>query len=396
MKKDLVSADRAKAAAAAPSAPDLAAEFLDRRTPLARVRNLLHRYPALSPGIVLVVAVVVFGIISPRFFFVNNLSLITQQVAVVGTLAIGQTLIILTAGIDLSVGAIMVLASMVVAQTASHNHVPAVLSLLLGLLVGLGAGAVNGLLVTRLKLPPFIVTLGTLNIFIALTLLYSNSASVIGQDIPALITATGATFPVFGVGVTYGVVLMLVLYVIMAFVLGRTAWGKHVYAVGDDKEAARLTGISVNRVLVFGIRLVLAGTVVLMEGRHAPDIGLYIPVRVGVWGALRRSWQLVKGKFWRVFGILLFGGLVVQIIGYALQFGITALVLTLGSWADSSGATVVAVVVSVAVGILTLMTLIASLAFMSAVQALIYLDLRVRREGLDLWMRPALRVEETA
>jgi len=144
----------------------------------------------------------------------------------------------------------MVLSSMVIAQTASQNHVPAVLSLLLGLLVGLGAGAVNGILVTRLKLPPFIVTLGTLNIFIALTLLYSNSASVIGQDIPALITATGNTFPVFGVGVTYGVVLMLILYIVMAFVLGRTAWGKHVYAVGDDKEAARLTGISVNRVLV--------------------------------------------------------------------------------------------------------------------------------------------------
>jgi len=229
---------------------DLATEFLDRRTPLSRVRNLLHRYPALSPGIVLIVAVIVFGVISPRFFFVNNLSLITQQVAVVGTLAIAQTLVILTAGIDLSVGAIMVLASMVVAQTASQNHVPAVLSLLLGLLVGLAAGAVNGLLVTRLKLPPFIVTLGTLNIFIALTLLYSNSASVNGQSLPAIITSTGATFPVFGVGVTYGVVIMLVLYVIMAFILGRTAWGKHVYAVGDDKEAARLTGISVNRVLV--------------------------------------------------------------------------------------------------------------------------------------------------
>jgi len=207
---------------------DLATEFLDRRTPLSRVRNLLHRYPALSPGIVLVVAVIVFGVISPRFFFVNNLSLITQQVAVVGTLAIAQTLVILTAGIDLSVGAIMVLASMVVAQTASQNHVPAVLALLLGLLVGVAAGAVNGLLVTRLKLPPFIVTLGTLNIFIALTLLYSNSASVNGQSLPAIITSTGATFPVFGVGVTYGVVIMLVLYVIMAFILGRTAWGKHV------------------------------------------------------------------------------------------------------------------------------------------------------------------------
>ena len=229
---------------------DLATEFLDRSTPLSRIRNLLHRYPALSPGIVLVVAVIVFGVISPRFFLANNLSLITQQVAVVGTLAIAQTLVILTAGIDLSVGAIMVLASMVMAQTASQNHVPAALALVLGLLVGLAAGALNGSLVTRLKLPPFIVTLGTLNIFLALTLLYSNSASVIGQNIPTLITSTGATFNVGGIGITYGVVGMLVLYVVMAFIMGKTSWGRHVYAVGDDKESARLAGIRVNRVLL--------------------------------------------------------------------------------------------------------------------------------------------------
>ncbi|MEV4263379.1 hypothetical protein [Kribbella sp. NPDC049584] len=193
----------------------------------------------------------------------------------------------------------------------------------------------------------------------------------------------------------------------LSFMLLIGGWGLAVLGIGAGADAAIssdaagavavvLMLVGGVLVLVFGIRLVLAGTVVLMEGRHAPDIGLYIPVRVGVWGALRRSWQLVKGKFWRVFGILLFGGLVVQIIGYALQFGITSLVLTVGSWADSSGATVVTVVVSVAVGIFTLMTLIASLAFMSAVQALIYLDLRVRREGLDLWMRPALRFGETA
>ncbi|MER7243956.1 hypothetical protein [Kribbella sp. NPDC000426] len=193
----------------------------------------------------------------------------------------------------------------------------------------------------------------------------------------------------------------------LSFMLLIGGWGLAVLGIGAGADAAISSDVAGAvavvmmlvggvLVLVFGIRLVLAGTVVLMEGRHAPDIGLYIPVRVGVWGALRRSWQLVKGKFWRVFGILLFGGLVVQIIGYALQFGITALVLTLGSWADSNGATVVTVVVSVAVGIFTVMMLIASLAFMSAVQALIYLDLRVRREGLDLWMRPALRLGETA
>ena len=229
---------------------DLATEFLDRQTPLGRVRQALHRYPALSPGIVIVIAVVVFGLLNPRFFYANNLSLITQQVAVVGTLAIAQTVIILTAGIDLSVGAMMVLASMVMAQTASQNGFPAPLALLMGLLVGLVAGALNGFLVTRLNLPPFIVTLGTLSIFLALTLLYSNSASVTGTSIPGMITATGATFAVGGVNITYGVVMMLVLYIIVAFILGKTGWGRHVYAVGDDPEAARLAGISVNRVLM--------------------------------------------------------------------------------------------------------------------------------------------------
>ena len=83
--------------------PDLAVEFLDRRTPLDRARQALHRYPALSPGIVIILAVIVFGLLNPRFFYANNLSLVSQQVAVVGTLAIAQTLVILTAGIDLGI-----------------------------------------------------------------------------------------------------------------------------------------------------------------------------------------------------------------------------------------------------------------------------------------------------
>ena len=103
---------------------DLAEEFLDRSTPLSRLRNILHRYPAISPAVVLVIAIIVFGIINPRFLYPANLSLITQQVAVVGTLALAQTLIILTAGIDLSVGAVMIFSSMVIAQTASTNGLP--------------------------------------------------------------------------------------------------------------------------------------------------------------------------------------------------------------------------------------------------------------------------------
>jgi fructose transport system permease protein len=242
---------------------DLAEEFLDRSTPLSRLRNVLHRYPAISPAVVLVIAIIVFGLINPRFLYPANLSLITQQVAVVGTLALAQTLIILTAGIDLSIGAAMILSSMVVAQTASANGVPGELALILGLFVGLAAGALNGFLVTRLKLPPFIVTLGTLNIFIALTLLYSHGATVRGAEMPGILTATGLPIAIGDVRITVGVIVMLALYIVVAFILGRTAWGRHVYAVGDDKEAARLAGISVNRVLM---SVYLAAGVILAIG----------------------------------------------------------------------------------------------------------------------------------
>ncbi|MBL7254224.1 ABC transporter permease [Paractinoplanes lichenicola] len=228
---------------------DLSSAFADRSTPLSRVRDLLHRYPAISPAVVLVVAVLVFGLLNDRFLAPANLSLITQQVAVVGTLAIAQTLVILTAGIDLSVGAAMILAAMVMAQSASSSGVPPVLALVLGLAAGIAAGALNGLLVTRLKLPPFIVTLGTLSIFTALTLLYTDGNTVRGSQLSSTLTFTGDTLSVLGIKISVGVLIMLALYVLIAYVLKRTAWGRHVYAVGDDKEAARLSGVRVNRVL---------------------------------------------------------------------------------------------------------------------------------------------------
>src|SRR4051795_5950575 len=133
-----------------------------------RLHDILHRNATLGPLFVLVLTIIIFSIAAENFLKPANLSLIVQQVMVVGTLGIAQTLIILTAGIDLSVGAIMVLSSMVMAQLAVNNGVPAPVALLAGLVVGLAAGALNGFLVTRFRLPPFIVTLGTLNIFIAL------------------------------------------------------------------------------------------------------------------------------------------------------------------------------------------------------------------------------------
>jgi fructose transport system permease protein len=237
-------------ATAATAQVDLAEEFLDRSTPASHVRNLLHRHPAISPALVLLVSVIVFGLLNDRFLRIENLSLITQQVAVIGTLAIAQTLIILTAGIDLSVGAVMVLCSMVMAQQVAQSGQPPLLGLVLGILTGLVAGAVNGLLVTRVKLPPFIVTLGTLSIFTAITLRYTDGQTVRGSELPSLLSWTGSIFSLGGLRISVGVLVMLLLYAVVAYALNRTAWGRHVYAVGDDKEAARLSGIRVDRVLL--------------------------------------------------------------------------------------------------------------------------------------------------
>src|SRR3954451_25293579 len=146
--------------------------------PAARIHDILHSNATLGPLFVLVLAIVVFSFASSRFLQPGNLSLIVQQVMVVGTLGIAQTLVILTAGIDLSVGAIMVLSSIVMAKLSADQGLPGVLALLIGFGVGTGCGLVNGTLVTRLRLPPFIVTLGTLNVFFALNLWYSKSATV--------------------------------------------------------------------------------------------------------------------------------------------------------------------------------------------------------------------------
>jgi len=125
-----------------------------------------------------------------------------------------------------------------------------VLAILIGVAVGVGAGLLNGGLVTRIGLPPFIVTLGTLSVFTAVGLLYSKGQSVQQADLPALVNWTGETFSVGRFRITTGVVLVAVLYVVVGFALANTAWGRHVYAVGDDKEAARLAGIRVDRVLL--------------------------------------------------------------------------------------------------------------------------------------------------
>ena len=209
----------------------------------------------LGPFIALLIACVFFGVATDRFFSGENFSLILQQIAVVGVIAIGQTLIILTAGIDLSCGMVMALGSIVMTKFAADLGMPPLLAVLCGMAATAAFGLVNGLLVTRIKLPPFIVTLGTYNIAFAITQLYSGAQTV--TDVAPLMTWLGNTFPVGGANVAYGTVLMILLYLGTWFWLRETAAGRHVYAVGNNPEATRLVGIPTERLLL-GV-YVLAG-----------------------------------------------------------------------------------------------------------------------------------------
>ncbi len=211
-------------------------------------RFQLPSLSTLGPLIALLIAVIVFSSQSPRFFSGTNFSLILQQISYTAVLAIGQTLIILIAGIDLSIGIVMALGGLVMAKLATQSGLNPLLAIGAGFLTTMFFGFLNSQIITRLRVPPFIATLGMLGIVTALNQTYSGSQTL--SNLPPALTALGNTFKIGGTAITYGTVLMLVLYLIAWFVLSETAPGRHVYAVGNNPEAARLSGIPINRLTV--------------------------------------------------------------------------------------------------------------------------------------------------
>jgi fructose transport system permease protein len=223
-------------------------------TPLQKLQHFLHSTPAAVPGIVLIAAIIIFGVLKgDRFFSAYTLTLILQQIAIVGVLAAGQTLVILVAGIDLSIGVVMVISTVVMGNCAVTYGLPPVLAIGIGILVGGLCGLLNGVLVAVMKLPPFIVTLGTWYIVMATNFIYSANETIRDADITAnaeFLHFFGTSFKLGGAVLTLGVVMMVGLVLLLWYALNHTAWGRHLYAVGDDPEAAELAGIRVRRVLI--------------------------------------------------------------------------------------------------------------------------------------------------
>ncbi len=210
-----------------------------RRNPAAVLRTLAR--PPWGSLIVLLVFCAIFSVMTTTFLAPGNLSLVVQQSVIVGTLAIGETLVILTAGIDLANGSIAVLGTIVAGRLVNDGY-DALGCLVLAVVLCTLVGVVAGTLVSRLKLPPFIVTLGLLGIVTAATRLISQGGAFPVTD--DLLAWTGNVFTLGGAPITYGMVIMIGLYGLIWYILTQTAWGRQIYAIGNSPAAARLVGIS--------------------------------------------------------------------------------------------------------------------------------------------------------
>lgn len=214
----------------------------------AQVTRRVLGAPTVGPLLALLLAMAFFSYKSENFLQGQNLSLVLQQVMVVGVLAIGQTFVILTAGIDLSCGTVMAFGQIVMTKLAVAEGVDPLLAIALGIGACVAFGLFNGVFVAGVGLPAFIVTLGTLNIAFALTHVYSNDETY--SELPSELLFFGRIFTIGGTDVTYGVPAMFVLFGVAWYALTQTTWGRHVFAVGDNIEAARLMGIKTRRVLL--------------------------------------------------------------------------------------------------------------------------------------------------
>jgi fructose transport system permease protein len=303
------------------------ASFEERdRSPIRRVQHFLHSSPSAVPLLVLLLSVALFGIVNgSKFFSPFALTLILQQVAIVGIVGAAQTLVILTAGIDLSVGAILVLCSVVMGKFSVNYGLPPFVGLLAGLMLGVACGAFNGLLIAYVKLPAFIVTLGTWQIFSAANFIYAANETIRSQDIDAqapLLHFLANKVEVGQANFTFAVFLMIAIAVLLWYVLNHTAWGRHVYAIGDDPEAARLSGINVKRKLISvyalaGLICAIAGWALIGRIGSVSPLGGQTANIDAITAAVIGGTSLFGGRG-SILGTM-FGALIVGVFGLGLR-----------------------------------------------------------------------------
>jgi ribose transport system permease protein len=198
--------------------------------------------------IAIVVLFAVFSVTANNFFTMRSVLSLALQTSAITIMGIGETFAIITAGIDLSIGSVIALSG-TIAVMAANAGVPIWLAMIVGLLVGVVCGLLNGLMITKIKLPPFIATLGMMMVARGVALTITNAMAfpapeAFGQLGNGAIFGTGPQFP----GISYPVLIMIAVAIIFSFILSKTRLGRYTYAVGSNEEAARRAGINVNRV----------------------------------------------------------------------------------------------------------------------------------------------------
>ena len=234
-----------------------------------------HRYAEYVILAAIVVEAVVFAAIAPQFLSVPNLVNVALSIAITGILAVGMTMVILTGGIDLSVGSVVALAGVVAATLAARGESGVAFGVVAALAIGLGVGLFNGLVVAHFRVPPFVTTLAMLTICRGLAFIISGGRSI--GNLPDSFNLVGRSRVL---GVPLPVVLMALVFLGGWFLLRRTVIGRYIYAVGGNRKATFFAGVNTRRVIVItyvlnGLLVGLAGYVLASRlGAGVPNSGI--------------------------------------------------------------------------------------------------------------------------
>ncbi|KOP82494.1 ABC transporter permease [Cytobacillus solani] len=272
----------------------------------------------LGPLLGLVIITVILAIVSPSFLTMDNIFNVLRQVSINALIAFGMTFVILTGGIDLSVGSILALSSAVTAGLLASGMDP-ILAILIGLLAGAVMGAINGFIITKGKVAPFIATLATMTIFRGLTLVYTEGRPITGLS-------DSQVFELMGRGylgwIPVPVIWMLISYCILYFILKKTTFGRKVYAIGGNEEASILSGIRVDKVKIWiysitGTLSALAGIILTSRLNSAqPTAGASYELDA-IAAVVLGGTSLSGGKGW-IFGTLI-GALIIGVLNNGLN-----------------------------------------------------------------------------
>lgn len=232
---------------------------LENETKKRNPFSVIFKYREMNIFGVLLIVSFIISMFSPYFFTINNIMGVSRTISVTAIMAIGMTMVIITGGIDLSVGSIMGLSSLMTAIMFQHGY-PTLLAVGVGILVGIIVGLINGLLITKVNLPPFIATLGTLSIGRGLIYIITKGFPIT-PNIPESYSAIGQGYLGF---VPIPVIAMLILMITFSVIMSRTRFGRHIYAIGGNETASMLSGVKTSyiKTMVY----VMSGTISAIAG----------------------------------------------------------------------------------------------------------------------------------